>query len=151
MRTARFCGEQLYAAVDSRRQELGLSWAAVARQIGVALSTLKRTQQNGPMETDGILSMTRWLGRPPEDFVVGALPNENPVIPKGRFNTKKLYEALDGYRSDKGMSWRELADDIGCASPAMLTHLAKGGRVEFGLMIAALTKLRRPISSFTQP
>jgi hypothetical protein len=48
-----------------------------------------------------------------------------------------------------GMNWRELADDIGYGSSEMLTQLAKGGRVEFGLMLAAVTKLGRSIASFT--
>jgi transcriptional regulator with XRE-family HTH domain len=55
--------------MDERRQALGLSWAEVARQIGVSASTLTRTKRGGRMEVDGMLAMVSWLGQPVERFV----------------------------------------------------------------------------------
>jgi len=83
------------------------------------------------METDGVLAMVRWLERVPEDFIQGAkgAPPEGPFY-RGRFNCKALFEALDEYRRSRGMTWLELAHEIGNVSPAMLARLSKGGRIE---------------------
>lgn len=65
----RFDPKALFQALDARRKSRGLTWAAVAREIGVSPSTLTRTAEGGRMEADGMLAMCRWLGRPAESFV----------------------------------------------------------------------------------
>ena len=65
----RFDSRALYRAIDERRQALGLSWAEVARQMGVAAATLTRTKQGGRLEVDGMLAMVGWLQQPVERFV----------------------------------------------------------------------------------
>lgn len=67
----RFNAAALYAALDARRRERGMSWAEVAREIGVSASTLTRTRLGGRMEVDGMLAMVRWLGRTAESFTFG--------------------------------------------------------------------------------
>ena len=64
----RFDGTALYAALDAQRTERGLSWADVARETGVAASTLTGTKKGGRLEVDGMLAMVRWLGRTVESF-----------------------------------------------------------------------------------
>jgi len=65
----RFDTKALYAAIDRRREERGLSWAEVSREIGVAVQTITRTRDGGRMEVDGMLAMVGWLGVPVETFV----------------------------------------------------------------------------------
>jgi len=65
----RFDSQALYAALDKQRQERGLTWQALGREIGVSPSTLARTRVGSRLEVDGMLAMVAWLGRPVEDFV----------------------------------------------------------------------------------
>jgi len=142
-----------FAAMDAQREERGLTWQEVARQTGVAASTLQRTRMNGPMETDGILAMARWLGRPLEDFILGAekVARESRKVAQYRFNCKALYAALDAQRLARGLSWTETATQIGGVSAQMLTRLAKGGRIEVRVMIRAVGWLGRTVESFSDP
>ena len=61
----------LFVAADTERKREGLSWAALARQIGVAASTLRRYEVADDAEADGVLAVVRWLGAAPEDYVTG--------------------------------------------------------------------------------
>ena len=58
----RFDRPALYAALDAQRRAREISWQQVARETGVAASTIIATKREGPMETDGMLTMVRWLG-----------------------------------------------------------------------------------------
>ena len=58
----------LYAALDEQRRARNLTWAQVAKETGVAAATLKRTQEGGRLEVDGVLAMVGWLGRTVESF-----------------------------------------------------------------------------------
>jgi hypothetical protein len=119
--------------------------------MGVAASTIRRTERGGPMETDGILAMVRWVEGVPEDFIQNAkaAPLEGPLHP-GRFNCKALFETLDEHRRSRGMTWLELAQEIGNVSPPMLTRLSKGGRIEVNVMAALAGYLGRTVQSFTR-
>lgn len=59
----------LAAAVDAKRSELGLSWADLARQVGVSTSTLRRLPHADDAEADGVLCVLGWLDLTPETFV----------------------------------------------------------------------------------
>lgn len=65
----RFDSKALYAALDGRRLSRRISWAQVAREAGVSVSTVSRTRAGGRLEVDGMLAMVAWLDRPVEDFV----------------------------------------------------------------------------------
>jgi len=43
----------LYAALDRQRATCGLTWADLARETGVSVATIRRTEQGGRMEVDG--------------------------------------------------------------------------------------------------
>src|SRR5437899_10323825 len=55
-----------------------------------------------------------------------------------RLNVQALYAALDAERSARGMSWRQVAKDVGI-SPSTLTRMANGHRPDVDAF-AALTK-----------
>jgi len=65
----RFDARALYRALDERRVRDGLTWAEVARQVGVSAATLARTKEGGRLEVDGMLAMVGWLRLPVEHFV----------------------------------------------------------------------------------
>ncbi len=66
---ARFDAAALYHALDAERQARGVTWQAVATDIGVSVATITRIRHGGRMEVDGMLAMVSWLKRPVEDFV----------------------------------------------------------------------------------
>jgi hypothetical protein len=61
--------EQLFRSIDHARLDRGLTWAALARQVGVATSTIRRFESAVDAEADGVLTLISWVGVPPERFV----------------------------------------------------------------------------------
>lgn len=58
----------LYAALDAARQGRGLSWRALAGEIGVSPSMLSRLGNGLKPDTDGFATIIAWLNLPAEDF-----------------------------------------------------------------------------------
>lgn len=69
----------LFRAVDGERQRQGLTWADLARQVGVAASTIRRFGEADDAEADGVLALIRWLGVTPEDYVRGDSVRGDPL------------------------------------------------------------------------
>lgn len=155
----------LYAALDQQRRVRGLSWAAVTREINrfktgghsLATSTITGLHNRTVAEGDGILQMLLWLRRTPESFVPGFIgadserfrlrdPGSGRVL---RWDTRALHSAVNAEREVRGMTWREIASQIGGFTPAMLTNLAKGGRIGFPGVMRIVGWLGRPAASFT--
>jgi len=67
-----------------------------------------------------------------------------------RFDAKALYEAMDEQRSARGMSWREVANEIGGISPSTLTRTKLGGRMEADGMLAMCRWVGRSAESFVR-
>ncbi|MGH1493629.1 MAG: hypothetical protein ACRBK7_30225 [Acidimicrobiales bacterium] len=63
---------ELARLIDQARVERGLAWVALAGQVGVSVSTIRRFAVAADAEADGVLALIGWLGVPPEDFVVNA-------------------------------------------------------------------------------
>jgi transcriptional regulator with XRE-family HTH domain len=158
----------LYAALDAQRQARGLSWQQVAREINalsgrvparpISPSTLTGMRNRAVIEGDGVLQMLRWLQRTPESFIPGgeeaaAEPARLPDVGSFqilRFDTRKLYTALDAQRSERGMTWTQLANEIGGLTAASLTRLSKGGRTGFPQVMRIARWLGRPVADFTR-
>ncbi len=64
----RFNPKALYAALDVERRSRGVTWKEIAKETGVSISTISRTQHGGRMEVDGVLALVGWLGVPVETF-----------------------------------------------------------------------------------
>jgi hypothetical protein len=146
----------LYKALDERRATRNLTWAQVAREIRIATGTLTASAKSGPMETDGMLAMVRWLGCAPERFIRSSdglpVPEPPPATDFGRLDTKALHAALDRQRHVRGLSWQQLAEELGPGiNAAMLTRLEKGGRISVHLLVTATGRLRQNVNNFTQP
>lgn len=65
----RFDTRALYDALEAQRRERGQTWEHVAREVGVSVSTPRRTAESGRLEVDGMIRMVDWLGRTVESFV----------------------------------------------------------------------------------
>ena len=65
----RFDSAALYVALNERRVARGLTWTEVAQATGVSVATIRRTEDGGRMEVDGMLALVGWLGVPVETFV----------------------------------------------------------------------------------
>lgn len=66
----------------------------------------------------------------------------------GRFNSEALYDALDQQRRSRGMSWTQVAKEIG-VSASTITRTKLGGRMEVDGMLAMVRWLGRTAESFT--
>jgi hypothetical protein len=156
----------LYAAMDDQRRSRALTWAAVTREINhfvtdghpVASSTITGVKTKSVAEGDGVLQMLLWLGRTPESFVPGfpgaeadrfQLPGraEGRIL---RWDAAALHAALNAKRQAAGMTWQDVANEIGGVSSGMLTHLAKGGRVGLPGVMRLTAWLGRPAAAFTR-
>lgn len=82
MSGARFNLSGLFRSLDGERQRQGLSWAAVARQLGVSALTLRRFRFADDAEADGVLASVRWLEVAPEVFVEG-MSGQGVLLPAG--------------------------------------------------------------------
>ena len=66
-----------------------------------------------------------------------------------RFDAKALYAALDRQRSERGMTWQEVARATG-VSAATLTRTREGGRLEVDGMLAMVAWLGLPVEHFVR-
>jgi transcriptional regulator with XRE-family HTH domain len=61
----------LYSALLAKKEEQGLSWRAVALELGIASSTFTRLYKGSRPDMDTVLTLTGWLGVPVERFLSG--------------------------------------------------------------------------------
>lgn len=104
-KSSRFGLDGLYRAVDRERLDRDLSWAALAREVGVAASTIRRFECADDAEADGVLALVRWLGVPPEEFVADTSVVGEQLLPPGKGYVRTdmfLVEAADYQREMRG-------------------------------------------------
>jgi hypothetical protein len=161
--------DALYAVLDAQRRSRGMSWQQVAREISgngesvpgarpLSPSTVTGMREKGALEGDGVLGMLLWLQRTPESFLAGSDGNSRdteilPEVPPGkilRFDTPAIYAALNAQRVQRGLTWQQVADEIGGFNPANLTRLKKGGRTSFPGVMRIVKWLGRPAASLTR-
>ncbi len=61
----------LYSALLAKKEEDGLSWRAVATQLGIASSIFTRLYKGSRPDMDTVVTLTGWLGVPVERFLSG--------------------------------------------------------------------------------
>ena len=64
-----------------------------------------------------------------------------------RFDTKALFNALDQQRKQRGLTWRQVASEIGI-SESTITRTGKGGRLEVDGMLSMVSWLGVPVETF---
>jgi transcriptional regulator with XRE-family HTH domain len=65
----RFDTARLHAALDAQRAERGMSWARVAKDLGLGASSLTHLARGGRTAFPAVMRMLAWLGRPAAEFV----------------------------------------------------------------------------------
>ena len=66
-----------------------------------------------------------------------------------RFDSKALYEALDAQRQKRGLTWKQVALEIGVAETT-IKRTRQGGRMEVDGMLAIVAWLKVPVETFTR-
>jgi hypothetical protein len=101
--------------------------------------------------------MLRWLNRTPESFSPGAdVVVEHAALPSVerhqilRFDAKKMFAGLEAKRAERGITWTQVAREIGGTNAAALTRLSKGGRTSFPQVMRMAQWLGRPVTTFVQ-
>ena len=146
----------LYTALDARRVANGISWTALATELGVGAATLRGLGVRRVAEGDGVLRALAWLGRSAESFVPDRAGEDAPAwSPAGaaralRFDARALYAALEADRAARGLTWRAVAAASGAGSAAALRRLRAGGRVTFPEVMRVLAWLGAPAEQFVR-
>ena len=152
--------DMLFDALDAQRARRGLSWSGVAREIEehyarVSVATIKGIRGKANVEGDGCLQMMLWLGQAPESFVPGLAdehrfvlkPASNGVL---RFDVQKVFRLLESKRESEGITWNEMAAQIGGFTVQMLKRFEKGGRTSFPGIMRVARWLDVPIAELTR-
>jgi len=145
----------LYAALEAQRQARGWSLAQLARAVGVSAATIEGMRERAAVEGDGVLQMLRWLGQSPESFQPGG-GDDNvalPIAPAAgvlRFDAPAIHAALDARRTERGLTWQDVAAECGIASASSLTRLRRGGRVTFPDVMRIFAWLGQPAARFVR-
>ena len=66
-----------------------------------------------------------------------------------RFDSKALYGALDARRQSRGLSWRQVATEMG-VGVATISRTQRGGRLEVDGMLAMVAWLGVPVEEFVR-
>lgn len=160
MRKLRFDPQALYDAIDVQRRERYMTWAQLSKEVSVSATTIRNmTKRRWGLELDGVLCMTRWLGRTVESFAGG---DGGPAPPAGsygnthymlRFDTAALHAAVNEERERRGLTWLQVASEIWPFGPwgqDQLKGMARGGRSDVYNALAICEWLGRTIQSFVR-
>lgn len=156
-------------AFDRERQRRNLDWYAFAGDLWQQSAVLNerrpddhplcggavsRLRTRGEISCQYALFMLRWLGRPPEDFLVGPVVDVGdtrlPPADEGhrlRWDLPRLHADLAAERLERGLTWSALARDLDC-SPSRLTNLRTAKQADLGLVMRITQWLGRPAARF---
>jgi hypothetical protein len=168
---ATFDGSRLITALDTQRASRELDWTTLADQLWrqsaelnarladhrVCPGALVRTAKRGTMSCQYALILLRWIGRPPEDFLVGpvvdvgdvTLPDAGPDR-RLRWNLGELHAALDERRREQGLTWVAVGTELDC-TPGRLTNLRTARLADMVLVMRLTQWLRQPAARFIRP
>jgi len=156
-----------FAATDERRRAEELSWSGLARVIWDQSRVLNERRGDHPISPSTLSAMgrgsscqhalfvLRWLGQPPETYVVDPRQETRGVpLPEVddahrlRWNLRRLYHVVETGRLSRGLTWAECAHRLGC-TPSQLTGL-RSARFATGMTLAIrITQAaRRPARDF---
>jgi transcriptional regulator with XRE-family HTH domain len=66
-----------------------------------------------------------------------------------RFDAAALFDAMDNQRKTRGLTWEQVAAEIGVSS-ATLKRTQRGGRMEVDGMLAMVNWLGVPVENFVR-
>jgi len=64
-----------------------------------------------------------------------------------RLDARALFEAMNNQRQRRGMTWRQVSDEVG-VSASTITRTKKGGRMEVDGMLNMVEWLGVPVEQF---
>lgn len=160
-----------FGTLDAARRERGLGWYELADELWGQSADLNAQRTDHPLCGGAVsrlggrgaiscqyaLFMLRWLGRPPEDFLIGlaagtgtvALPKADPHT-RLRWDLAQLHQALHAARTERGLTWADLGRELGC-TPARLTNLKTARIADLELVMRILRGLGRQSTDFIHP
>jgi hypothetical protein len=157
-----------FAAFDAKRRDRGLGWYEFADELWQQSSQLNARRMDHPLcggavsrlGTRGATScqyalfMLRWLGRAPEEFLSGSVVGVGDVRlaepgpdSRLRWDLNQLYTALNERRQACGLTWSELAREVGC-TPSRLTNLRTARMADMDLAMRVTQWLGKPAAEF---
>jgi hypothetical protein len=164
------CGA-LYDALDDQRRDRGLGWYELADELWeqsldlnsrrndhpLCGGAVSRLQQRGATSCQYALFMLRWLRRAPEDFLTGPVIDVGDVsLPDAgtdsrlRWNLSEVHAALNEQRQSRGLTWAELAGELGC-TPGRLTNLRTARLADMDLAMRVTQWLGQPAAAYIHP
>ena len=157
-----------FAAFDTQRRDRGLGWYEFADELWQRSSELNAQRRDHPLCGGAVsrlgargatscqyaLFMLRWLGRAPEEFLTGPVVDVGDVqLPEPgpgsrlRWNLYQLHTALNEQRQERGLTWSELAQELGC-TPSRLTNLRTARMADLSLTMRVTQWLGKPAAEF---
>jgi hypothetical protein len=170
----------LFAALDARREELGLSWPGIARETWALSAELNAKRENHPIAPATItglgrpgstscqhaLFFLRWLDRTPESFLAGQGNAYGAPLPTAgddrrlRWNRNgnspprpvpSLYEAMNARRVQETLTWDEPARLLHCRSNQVSGLRSVRFAISMRLAMRVTQWLERPAADFVYP
>lgn len=80
--TDRFDSEAFYAALNAVRLRRQMTWKDVAKEAGVAASTLSRIGHGAKPDVDGLAALLAWSNLKAENFIRGSKSDESEPLAK---------------------------------------------------------------------
>jgi hypothetical protein len=160
--------KKLCEALDTARRDRDLTWAGLMAEINkpfqgtpsipISLGTVRRMEKQGAVTSAVALQILRWLHRIPESFLSGdeaALPECESLPEPGagrilRFDTCALHAALDAERRKRGLTWKQLAQELPGSTANTLTNLANGPLIGFPGVMLLTQWLGCPAATFVR-
>jgi hypothetical protein len=161
--------QAFFDALDGRRAEAHLTWTAVARQMWeeshalnarrgdhpISPSTITTMPRRGDATCQHALMMLRWLGRPPECFIVVPQPGTADVpLPAAdpahrlRWDLVALYDALNAARTARGATWEQTAVRLRCSANQLTGLRTAKYATSMRLAMRICQGLSRPAADF---
>jgi hypothetical protein len=152
--------------LDGERRSRNLSWQemtdainapfAHVQSIPIHVSTLRGMRGKRSVTSAVVLQSLRWMRTPPEAFLKGRngafepherLPDIAPTRIL-RFDTKRLYEAIDADRRRRSVTWKQVANELPGFTESMLRNLRTSPLIGFPRVMWITQWLGRPAAVF---
>jgi hypothetical protein len=158
----------LHATLDAERRARNLPWVELTAEINkpfegtsslpISLTTIKNIQTKRSVTSAVVLQILRWLGRTPESFLSGRdlAPTASEMLPSAgpsrilRFDTRAMHAALNEERINRGMTWKQIAQEVPGFTASTLTNLATGPLIGFPRVMMITQWLSLPAASFVR-
>jgi hypothetical protein len=161
---AGFDVHEYFLAVDAARQQRGLSWAGLTRELNapfahradippIAASSLSGMRAKGGLNGNIVVHTLMWLGRAPEEFTQDHPVAAHPLPPLvmgylPRWNTPELRSAIETQRRSEGLTWQQAVERVWAQGGLYSAGSLRNTSVGFPAVMGVLAWLERPAADF---